>query len=158
MALGCFGVALANLIMIGAVWQSDGTPDASWLWLFGYFVVLTIGGGVALWQADVAMGEAKRADKGEKDAKAEAERADGETKKTKDALEKAKASERVARRPAHLGGLPGGRRRRRGRAQGALGCRRSPPGRSRNGPGGVQAADLRGLAVIDEAERPSALV
>jgi POT family proton-dependent oligopeptide transporter len=43
MALGCFGVALANLIMIGAVWQSDGGPDASWLWLFGYFVVITIG-------------------------------------------------------------------------------------------------------------------
>jgi proton-dependent oligopeptide transporter, POT family len=43
MALGCFGVTLANLIMIGAVWQSDGAPDASWLWLFGYFVVITIG-------------------------------------------------------------------------------------------------------------------
>jgi POT family proton-dependent oligopeptide transporter len=43
MALGCFGVALANLIMIGAVWQADGAPDASWLWLLGYFTVLTIG-------------------------------------------------------------------------------------------------------------------
>ncbi|HEY7299818.1 MAG TPA: peptide MFS transporter [Xanthobacteraceae bacterium] len=43
MALGCFGLALANLIMVGAAWQSNGAPDASWLWLFAYFVVLTIG-------------------------------------------------------------------------------------------------------------------
>ena len=43
MALGCFGVALANLIMLGAVWQAAGAPQASWLWLFGYFVVITIG-------------------------------------------------------------------------------------------------------------------
>src|SRR5262249_54484162 len=31
MALGCFGVALANLIMVGAAWQAAGAPDASWL-------------------------------------------------------------------------------------------------------------------------------
>jgi len=43
MALGCFGVALANLIMVGAAWQSAGAPEASWLWLFFYFVVITIG-------------------------------------------------------------------------------------------------------------------
>ena len=43
MALGCFGVALANLIMVGAAWQAGGAPQASWLWLFAYFVVLTIG-------------------------------------------------------------------------------------------------------------------
>jgi proton-dependent oligopeptide transporter, POT family len=43
MALGCFGVTLANLIMVGAAWQADGAPDASWLWLFAYFVVITIG-------------------------------------------------------------------------------------------------------------------
>jgi proton-dependent oligopeptide transporter, POT family len=43
MALGCFGVTLANLIMCGAVWQAGGAPDASWLWLFAYFVVITIG-------------------------------------------------------------------------------------------------------------------
>ena len=43
MALGCFGVALANLIMVGAAWQAGGAPDASWLWLLGYFVVITIG-------------------------------------------------------------------------------------------------------------------
>jgi len=43
MSLGCFGVALANLIMVGAAWQSAGAPDASWLWLLAYFVVITIG-------------------------------------------------------------------------------------------------------------------
>jgi len=43
MALGCFGVTLANLIMVGAAWQAGGAPDASWLWLFAYFVVITIG-------------------------------------------------------------------------------------------------------------------
>jgi POT family proton-dependent oligopeptide transporter len=43
MAIGCFGVALANLIMVGAAWQSAGAPDASWLWLLGYFIVITLG-------------------------------------------------------------------------------------------------------------------
>src|SRR5215510_2401128 len=43
MAIGCFGVTLANQIMVGAAWQSGGAPDASWLWLLGYFVVITIG-------------------------------------------------------------------------------------------------------------------
>ncbi len=43
MALGCFGVALANLILVGAAWQGGGAPDASWLWLLAYFVVITIG-------------------------------------------------------------------------------------------------------------------
>jgi proton-dependent oligopeptide transporter, POT family len=42
MALGCFGVALSNLIMIGAVWEAAG-DEASWLWLLGYFVVITVG-------------------------------------------------------------------------------------------------------------------
>jgi POT family proton-dependent oligopeptide transporter len=42
MSFGCFGVAIANLIMIAAVWQAAG-DEASWLWLLGYFVVLTIG-------------------------------------------------------------------------------------------------------------------
>jgi len=42
MSLGCFGVALANLIMVAAAWLAAG-DDASWLWLFGYFVVITIG-------------------------------------------------------------------------------------------------------------------
>jgi POT family proton-dependent oligopeptide transporter len=43
MALGCFGVTLANLIMVGAAWQSGGGPQASWLWLLAYFVIITIG-------------------------------------------------------------------------------------------------------------------
>jgi POT family proton-dependent oligopeptide transporter len=43
MSFGCFGVALANLIMVGAAWQSAGAPDASWLWLLAYFAVITIG-------------------------------------------------------------------------------------------------------------------
>jgi proton-dependent oligopeptide transporter, POT family len=42
MALGCFGVALAYLIMAAAAWSAAG-DSASWLWLLGYFVVLTIG-------------------------------------------------------------------------------------------------------------------
>ncbi len=42
MALGCFGVALANLIMVGAAWSAAG-DEASWLWLLGYFIVITIG-------------------------------------------------------------------------------------------------------------------
>ena len=43
MGLGCFGVTLANLIMLGAVWQAGGGTQASWLWLLAYFVVITIG-------------------------------------------------------------------------------------------------------------------
>jgi proton-dependent oligopeptide transporter, POT family len=43
MSIGCFGVAIANLIMLGAAWQSAGGPDASWLWLLAYFAVITIG-------------------------------------------------------------------------------------------------------------------
>jgi POT family proton-dependent oligopeptide transporter len=43
MALGCFGVTLANLLMVGAAWQAGGAPDASWLWLLGYFFIITIG-------------------------------------------------------------------------------------------------------------------
>jgi len=42
MALGCLGVALAYLIMVGAAWSARG-DEASWLWLFAYFVVLTVG-------------------------------------------------------------------------------------------------------------------
>jgi proton-dependent oligopeptide transporter, POT family len=42
MALGCFGVTLANLIMVAAAWQAAG-DEASWLWLLAYFVVITIG-------------------------------------------------------------------------------------------------------------------
>lgn len=42
MALGCFGVSLSYLIMVWAAWAAAG-DDASWLWLFAYFVVITIG-------------------------------------------------------------------------------------------------------------------
>jgi POT family proton-dependent oligopeptide transporter len=42
MAFGCFGVAAANLIMVMAALQADG-GKASWLWLFAYFVVITLG-------------------------------------------------------------------------------------------------------------------
>jgi POT family proton-dependent oligopeptide transporter len=42
MSIGCLGVTLANLIMATAAWQAAG-DEASWLWLLGYFVVLTIG-------------------------------------------------------------------------------------------------------------------
>jgi len=42
MALGCFGVTAANLILMIAAYAAGGAK-ASWLWLFGYFVVLTVG-------------------------------------------------------------------------------------------------------------------
>jgi POT family proton-dependent oligopeptide transporter len=42
MAIGCLGLALANAILIVAAWHV-GVGKASWLWLFAYFIVLTIG-------------------------------------------------------------------------------------------------------------------
>jgi POT family proton-dependent oligopeptide transporter len=42
MAIGCFGVALSNLVMAYAALQAGG-DKASWLWLFVYFVIITIG-------------------------------------------------------------------------------------------------------------------
>jgi len=42
MSLGCLSVALANLIMVAAAWVAAG-DEASWLWLLGYFIVMTIG-------------------------------------------------------------------------------------------------------------------
>ncbi len=42
MALGCFGVALANVVMALAAWYAGG-GKASWLWLFVYFVIVTLG-------------------------------------------------------------------------------------------------------------------
>jgi POT family proton-dependent oligopeptide transporter len=42
MALGCFGVTAANLVMALAAFHAGG-GQASWLWLFGFFVILTIG-------------------------------------------------------------------------------------------------------------------
>jgi POT family proton-dependent oligopeptide transporter len=43
MAYGCFGVTLANLIMFAAAAANADGSKASWLWLFGYFVIITIG-------------------------------------------------------------------------------------------------------------------
>ena len=43
MAIGCFGVALANLVMFAAASYHGGDVKVSWLWLFLYFAVLTIG-------------------------------------------------------------------------------------------------------------------
>jgi POT family proton-dependent oligopeptide transporter len=42
MAIGCFLNAAAYLVMIAAAWRA-GTGQASWLWLFFYFVVITVG-------------------------------------------------------------------------------------------------------------------
>src|ERR1700688_496163 len=42
MAIGCFLHAAAYLVMVAAAWQAGGAP-ANWLWLFAYFVVITIG-------------------------------------------------------------------------------------------------------------------
>jgi POT family proton-dependent oligopeptide transporter len=42
MTFGCFLCALSYVIMAGAAWVAAG-DSASWLWLFAYFVVLTIG-------------------------------------------------------------------------------------------------------------------
>ncbi len=45
MAIGCLGVAVANLVMVGAVWQADAdvAHKASVLWLFAYFIIITTG-------------------------------------------------------------------------------------------------------------------
>jgi POT family proton-dependent oligopeptide transporter len=42
MAFGCFGIALANLILVLAAWHS-GTDKASWWWLLAFFAVITVG-------------------------------------------------------------------------------------------------------------------
>jgi POT family proton-dependent oligopeptide transporter len=42
-AIGCLGVALANLIMAYAAWHTGDSGKASWLWLFVYFAVITLG-------------------------------------------------------------------------------------------------------------------
>jgi POT family proton-dependent oligopeptide transporter len=42
LAIGCLLTALAYLIMVAAAW-SAGSAKAGWLWLFAYFVVITIG-------------------------------------------------------------------------------------------------------------------
>jgi POT family proton-dependent oligopeptide transporter len=43
MAIGCFGVAVANLLMVIAAFQAGDAVKASWLWLFLYFVIITTG-------------------------------------------------------------------------------------------------------------------
>jgi len=42
MAFGCFGVALANLVLVAAAWSTGAGGKASWLWLFWYFVIITV--------------------------------------------------------------------------------------------------------------------
>jgi POT family proton-dependent oligopeptide transporter len=42
MAIGCFLNAAAYLVMAAAAVRANGA-QASWLWLFGYFVVITVG-------------------------------------------------------------------------------------------------------------------
>jgi proton-dependent oligopeptide transporter, POT family len=43
MALGCLGVAFANLIMVAAALGAQPTHSVSWLWILAYFVVITLG-------------------------------------------------------------------------------------------------------------------
>jgi POT family proton-dependent oligopeptide transporter len=45
MAIGCFGVALANLVLVAAaaVAGAQANGAVSWLWLAGYFVIITVG-------------------------------------------------------------------------------------------------------------------
>jgi POT family proton-dependent oligopeptide transporter len=40
--MGCLINALAYLVMVAAAWSAGG-GKASWLWLFFYFVVITVG-------------------------------------------------------------------------------------------------------------------
>jgi POT family proton-dependent oligopeptide transporter len=42
MALGCFGIMLANLVLVLAAWHA-GASQASWLWLALYFAIVTLG-------------------------------------------------------------------------------------------------------------------
>jgi POT family proton-dependent oligopeptide transporter len=42
MAIGCFLNAAAYLVLVAAAWMTAGAP-ASWLWLFVYFVIITVG-------------------------------------------------------------------------------------------------------------------
>ena len=43
MAMGCFGVALSYLVMVGAALHAGLGGKASWLWLFLYFAIITAG-------------------------------------------------------------------------------------------------------------------
>jgi POT family proton-dependent oligopeptide transporter len=43
MAMGCFIVALSYLVMVAAALHLGPGDKSSWLWLFLYFVIITIG-------------------------------------------------------------------------------------------------------------------
>jgi POT family proton-dependent oligopeptide transporter len=43
MAVGCFGVALANLVLVAAAWDAEAGAKVSWLWLLGFFAIITVG-------------------------------------------------------------------------------------------------------------------
>lgn len=43
MALGCFGLALGNLVMVAAAGLAGNQGKASWLWLLAYFAIVTLG-------------------------------------------------------------------------------------------------------------------
>jgi POT family proton-dependent oligopeptide transporter len=43
MSLGCAIAALGFVLMLGAAWQVETQGEASWLWLVGFFVLLTVG-------------------------------------------------------------------------------------------------------------------
>jgi proton-dependent oligopeptide transporter, POT family len=43
MAMGCFIVALSYLVMVAAAFYTASGGKANWLWLFLYFVIITIG-------------------------------------------------------------------------------------------------------------------
>jgi POT family proton-dependent oligopeptide transporter len=43
MALGCFGVAAGNVVMIAAALLAGADAKASWLWLLAYFTLVTVG-------------------------------------------------------------------------------------------------------------------
>jgi POT family proton-dependent oligopeptide transporter len=42
MALGCFGCAAANLVLVAAAWSTGDSGKASWLWLLAYSAVITV--------------------------------------------------------------------------------------------------------------------
>ena len=43
MAIGCAGVAIANLLMAFAAIHAGDGAKASWLWLCAYFAIITVG-------------------------------------------------------------------------------------------------------------------
>ena len=43
LAIGCFGVALSYLVMVGAALFAEHGGKSSWLWLFVFFFIITVG-------------------------------------------------------------------------------------------------------------------